>query len=477
MFHHHRPHRPPPRPFPSQVTKSESATNLFTRVTAVTNAQHANLCALNAPQLAPQPGSWRAYDPSPTPPSSPGATLQRIGSLMSSAELITPSPTPYPPPVPIPAPAERIAGLVPWASGSTSQIYKTIIKRPQLVQMYVNDQLHTNAPDVENQFLAELRAYQTVGPHKNIAALLGLIDGLGMVLEQVEGDTLFERALRRNVAGTKWENTERVNTTLKVEWFNQLVDALCHVHMHGLSHGDINSLNVLITLPTAHPPNIVKLIDFGRSTFYSPPGSSLPPSEVPHPPAHPFAAPEVLRGGKYIANYKRVPVDGRLADAYSLGVLLWCLDEERLIELDQAAQRKEDVVLFSYEHDDVSRADRGYGADDEESMGSSSGSSGSTTPESSSSSSPDTKQASTLFDEGYFSGNNEGELMERNQPIPPLSSSRPVATSHANPASKRPSRLFTTLIRGYMRRWEERTPITLDQRMKVPVIDGRGSTT
>ncbi|KAG9002729.1 hypothetical protein FRB94_003649 [Tulasnella sp. JGI-2019a] len=467
MFHN-RPRRPPPHPFPNQTRRSESATNLFTRVAAVSNAQHANLCALGAPQLAPQPGSWRAYDPTPTPPLSPGVTLQRIGSLVSSAEIITPAPAPYPPPVPTPAPAERIAGLVPWASGSTSQIFKTIIKRPQLVQMYLNDQLHTNAPDVENQFLAELRAYQTVGPHRHIAALLGIIDGLGMVLELVEGDTLFERALRRGGAGNKWENVERVNATFKVEWFNQMVEALCHVHMHGLSHGDINSLNVLITLPTAHPPNIVKLIDFGRSTFYAPPGSSLPPSEVPHPPAHPFAAPEVLRGGKYIANYKRLPVDGRLADAYSLGVLLWCLDEERLIEIDQAAQRKEDVVLFAHEDDDV-HAERGYGADDEESVGSSSGSgsgSGLITPDSSSSTSPETKKVPTLFDEGYFSGNNEGALKEAGQPQL-LKSTAPTITPRVEPTSKR-SRLFTGLIRGYMRRWEERTPISLSQRLPLP---------
>ena len=81
---------------------------------------------------------------------------------------------------------------------------------------------------------------------------------------------------------------------------------------------------------------------------------------MPHPPAHPFAAPEILRGGKYIdkKSYKKLPVDGRLADAYSLGVLLWCMDEERLIEIDQMAQRKEDVVLYQARDDDEDGGDK-----------------------------------------------------------------------------------------------------------------------
>lgn len=371
------------------------------------------------------------------------------------------APSPYPQPAPVPTPSQKLAGLTPWSAGSTSQIFKTVIKRPQLVQIYMNDQLHTNAPDVENQFLAELRAYQTAGPHSNIAAMLGCIEGVGMVLEQVDGDTLFERVLRRNAPpGARWGGEEaqspiRVNTKLKIEWFNQLLEALCHVHKHGLSHGDINSLNVLITTPTAHPPNVVKLIDFGRSTFYAPPGSPahIPPSEVPHPPAHPFAAPEILRGGKYIdkKSYKKLPVDGRLADAYSLGVLLWCMDEERLIEIDQMAQRKEDVVLYQARDDDE---DGGDEADDESSEDSAmSPAVGRALGLSISTSGEGGNLSSGVVDEGYFSGNNDGKSKRRDLKM-------------MVPRQRR--RLFSKLIRGYMKRWEERTRIDISQKMPVP---------
>ncbi|KAG8903039.1 hypothetical protein FRB99_003809 [Tulasnella sp. 403] len=462
---YYRPQRPPPRPFPGQKPKAESATNLFTRVWTLSNAQHANQCALEAPQLNAQPGSWRAYDPSPQPPSTPSTPMHRYASLVSSAELVSPTPGPYSQPAPVPTPTQRLSNLIPWSSGSTSQIFRTVIKRPALVQMYLNDELHTNAPDVENQFLAELRAYQTAGPHKHIAALLGCLEGIGMVLEQVDGDTLFERVLKRNTPGGKWDDVERVNTRLKVEWFNQLVEGLVHIHQHGLSHGDINSLNVLITHPTAHPPNIVKLIDFGRSTFYAPPGSPAhyPQSEVPHPPAHPFAAPEILRGGKYVdkRTYKRIPVDGRLCDAYSLGVLLWCLDEERLIEIDQAVQRKEEVVLYTATDEE----DDGADADDESSDGSTAPTLGLNLPP------PKQKE---ILDEGYFSGNNDfgsaGLKMQGVLPPSPVSPSTSFAgkgEAGVMVPGKRP-RLFSKLIKGYMKRWEERTRIELGQRMVVP---------
>jgi serine/threonine protein kinase len=147
------------------------------------------------------------------------------------------------------------------------------------VQLYLTeDELHTNAPDVEAQFLAELRAYRAPGPHPNIVAFLGCLDAVGMVLEFVEGDTFFERVVKKRTGGPVVFSLANpaVTQRLKVEWFNQLVDALVHVHRHGLSHGDINTLNVMITYPSAHPPNSVKLIDFGRSTYFNP----LPPSNT-----------------------------------------------------------------------------------------------------------------------------------------------------------------------------------------------------
>ncbi|KAG8979199.1 hypothetical protein FRB90_008195, partial [Tulasnella sp. 427] len=248
-----------------------------------------------------------------------------------------------------------------------------------------------------------------------------------------------------------------------------IVEALVHVHQHGLSHGDINSLNILITHPTAHPPNIVKLIDFGRSTFFNPPGAPahLPPSEVPHPPAHPFAAPEILRGGKYVDSRtcRRLPVDGRLCDAYSLGVLLWCLDEERLIEIDQAVQKKEETVLFDAKDEDE---DEGADADDESSVedaGSASPSPGD--PASSPLLAPNKKKLfsleTSISDEGYFSGNND---IDPRQPRPLRIRTKPVTV-----AGGEKRRLFSRLIKGYMRRWEERTPVILEQRLPVPIME------
>ncbi|KAG8969957.1 hypothetical protein FRC03_012410 [Tulasnella sp. 419] len=431
--------RPPQRSFPQQrerKPKVDSATALFERVTALSRAQHENLA--RECQATP-PAGWHDYHP--TPPMSPvystlslggpgGPSLSRYSSSMNLAEPRPESPTfvpsPYPPPAPVPDPNQRLASVVPVSAGSTSTIFRTVIKRPAVVQLYLNDELHSNAPDVEVQYLAELRAFHAAGPHANIVAFLGCLDGVGMVLECIDGDTLYDRVMKPSEKGKEKELA--VTPTFKIEWFNQLVEALVHVHNHGLSHGDINTLNVLITHPTAHPPNVVKLIDFGRSSWYAPPGSppSFPPSEIPQVGAHPFAAPEILRGGKVVnSEGKKVPADGRLGDAYSLGMLLWCLDEERLIEVQQSVQKKEEVDL--------------YAGIDEES---------------------DDDMGSPVLDEGYHSGANED-------------SGDGISLRHRGHA-KRPSssktrkpRLFSHLIRGYLKKYEERTRISLDQRMPV----------
>jgi len=199
----------------------------------------------------------------------------------------------------------------------------------------------------------------------------------------------------------------------------------------------------------------------------------MPPSEVPQPSAHPFAAPETLRGGRYIdpITKKRLPVDGRLTDAYSLGVLLWCLDEERLLDLDRDAQKREDVVLFNISDDEDSDSDSanmgddGYGGDE------SSSSSASSSPNGSLLVGPLKK---LVFDEGYFSAETAVESASedlneiKKAAIMGFSMQRPLD----NELMKHP-RLFSKLIKGYMKKWEERTKISLDQKIPLATIEER----
>jgi serine/threonine protein kinase len=201
--------------------------------------------------------------------------------------------------------------------------------------------MQSNAADVTVQFLAELRVYTTLARHRNIAAFLGCLENVGMVLEYIEGRTLYD------VVKARPEMTREQ----KIDYHNQLLDGLTHLHSYGLSHGDLSLSNVQVT----SPDDTIKLLDFGRSvsadSVYTSPDDEPPEDpfqhlghkpcantpklpadkiEQIHPGTRPFSAPEVLRGECQ---------DARLADAYSFGMILVCLDRCESVDVKPWEQR------------------------------------------------------------------------------------------------------------------------------------------
>ncbi|KAI8992975.1 kinase-like protein [Trametes punicea] len=248
--------------------------------------------------------------------------------------------------------------LAPFAAGSASEVFKCVVKKPNVVQLEINGEMQSNAKDVTTQFLAELRVYTTLARHRNITAFLGCLENVGMVLEHLEGRTLYD-VIR--------EQKQTLSRAKKVDYHNQLLDGLTHLHSYGLSHGDLSLLNIFVT----YSSDTIKLFDFGRSvsadSIYaspdddlseppaSPPlpasrlnsrfGATPKPPPVPLPPAaaprkvehiypgtRPFSAPEILRGECQ---------DARLADAYSFGMILVCLDRCDLVDVKPWEQRKD----------------------------------------------------------------------------------------------------------------------------------------
>lgn len=217
--------------------------------------------------------------------------------------------------------------------------------------------MQSNAKDVMTQFLAELRVYTTVTRHRNIAAFLGSLENVGMVLEYIDGRTLWDVV----------KEGPELTVEKKIDYHNQLLDGLTHLHSFGFSHGDLSLLNVQVT----NSADTIKLLDFGRSVaadsiyaspdediYNEPPpppqparrisrfaSSSSTPAPAPpvpsfrkveqiHPGTRPFSAPEVLRGECQ---------DALLADAYSFGMILVCLDRCALVDLKPWEQRKDAI--------------------------------------------------------------------------------------------------------------------------------------
>lgn len=269
---------------------------------------------------------------SPSPPPSPIYNPPRHPTSIFSF----PTPTAYS------APPNPTASISPCARGSASELFKCVVKKPDVVQLEINGEMHSNASDVTVQFLAELRVYTTLARHRNICAFLGSLENVGMVLEYLEGRTLYDVVIAR----------PELSTIQKIDYHNQLLDGLTHLHSYGLSHGDLSLLNVHVTTSS----DTIKLLDFGRSVsadsvytspecepsdpFDAKPSPSLhnkwlsPKFEQIHPGTRPFSAPEILRGECQ---------DPRLADAYSFGMILVCLDRCESVDIKPSEQRK-DIV-------------------------------------------------------------------------------------------------------------------------------------
>lgn len=141
-----------------------------------------------------------------------------------------------------------------------------------------------------------------------------------LVLSYCPGGDLFDFAS---------ENRALLTPLLIQRMFAELVSAVRYLHSSGIVHRDIKLENVLVNLsetelqdlehPATHSTPIITLTDLGLSR------------RIPEPPESPllqtrcgsedYAAPEILLGQPY---------DGRLTDAWALGVLLYALMEGRL---------------------------------------------------------------------------------------------------------------------------------------------------
>ncbi|GLB37036.1 putative protein tyrosine kinase [Lyophyllum shimeji] len=249
----------------------------------------------------------------------------------------------FPTPTAYSAPPNPTGSMTPCARGSASELFKCIVKKPDVVELEINGEMHSNASDVTVQFLAELRVYTTLARHRNICAFLGSLENVGMVLEYLEGRTLYDVVVAR----------PPLAEAQKIDFHNQLLDGLTHLHSYRLSHGDLSLLNVQVT----SPGDTIKLLDFGRSvsadSIYRAPEDEpvdpfdslhrkastpahnkfpMPRYEQIHPGTRPFSAPEILRGECQ---------DARLADAYSFGMILVCLDRCESVDVKPWEQRQD----------------------------------------------------------------------------------------------------------------------------------------
>lgn len=154
-------------------------------------------------------------------------------------------------------------------------------------------------PKIREMFYREAKLASSLS-HDNICSIVdfGADErfGLFMVMELLEGQTLFHRIHHKGRLAPK--------VACDIVW--QIAEALRYIHNQSIIHGDIKSENILITR-TPEGRRVPKLLDFGlaRATVQSEVGAIEGTPE--------YLAPERIYGG----------APSKASDIYALGLLFY----------------------------------------------------------------------------------------------------------------------------------------------------------
>ena len=152
-------------------------------------------------------------------------------------------------------------------------------------------------PNLQQKVRREIALMKIVN-HPNILSLVDVFESsrhLYIIVEYAQRGELFDFLVER---GNLVED-------VAIDFFRQIVLAIEYLHSHGICHRDLKPENILLDRN-----NRIKVADFGFARWVR---RSIAETSCGSP--H-YAAPEVIRG---------IPYDGRRADIWSLGVILYAL--------------------------------------------------------------------------------------------------------------------------------------------------------
>lgn len=152
-------------------------------------------------------------------------------------------------------------------------------------------------PNLQTKVQREI-ALMRVIDHPNVLKLIDVLESsrhLCIVLEYAQNGELFDFLVERHYLPVE----------MAMDFFRQIVLAIEYLHYHGICHRDLKPENIL--LDSHHR---IKIADFGFARWVK---SRVTETSCGSP--H-YAAPEVIRG---------IPYDGKKADIWSLGIILFAL--------------------------------------------------------------------------------------------------------------------------------------------------------
>jgi BR serine/threonine kinase len=157
-------------------------------------------------------------------------------------------------------------------------------------------------PDLQRKIRREV-ALMKLLDHPHLLKLYGVCESqnhIYMVLELGANGELFDYLVQRR----------RLSLDVAIGFFREIIYGLDYLHNHGICHRDLKPENLLLD-----GQNHIKIADFGFARWMK---SNIADTSCGSP--H-YAAPEVVKGLQY---------DGRIADVWSCGIILYALLAGRL---------------------------------------------------------------------------------------------------------------------------------------------------
>jgi BR serine/threonine kinase len=155
----------------------------------------------------------------------------------------------------------------------------------------------TKRPDLKSKIYREIALMRLID-HPHILKLIEVCESqnhLYIVLEYAENGELFNFLVSHR----------SLPVELAMNFFRQIIYGLEYLHAHAICHRDLKPENMLLT-----STNDLKIADFGFARWMK---ANIAETSCGSP--H-YAAPEIVRG---------TPYDGRAADIWSCGVILFAL--------------------------------------------------------------------------------------------------------------------------------------------------------
>jgi len=161
----------------------------------------------------------------------------------------------------------------------------------------INKSQFNSKPDLQRKIKREI-ALMRIMDHPNILKLLEVLESqrhLYIVIELAEHGELFDYIVSHN----------KLDEKTALTFFRQIIYGLEYLHTHAICHRDLKPENILLD-----EFDTIKIADFGFARWMR---SNIVETSCGSP--H-YAAPEVVKGLQY---------DGRCADVWSCGVILYAL--------------------------------------------------------------------------------------------------------------------------------------------------------